>query len=97
MIDLKNISSLSDFQRNTKTYLTRLKKSGQPQVLTINGKAELVVQDAVSYQQLLSLVDRMQAIEGIQRGLESMKQGKGQPAELVLGRLEKKLRIMEEE
>jgi len=50
-------------------------------VLTVNGKAELVVQDAASYQKLLEAKDRMEAIEGIRRGLESMKRNGGKPAE----------------
>jgi PHD/YefM family antitoxin component YafN of YafNO toxin-antitoxin module len=59
----------------------QLKKTGQPVVLTVNGKAALVIQDAESYQKLLEAQDRMEAIEGIRRGLESMKQNKGKPAE----------------
>ena len=50
-------------------------------VLTVNGKAELVVQDAASYQKLLEAQERMEAIEGIRRGLESMKRNAGKPAE----------------
>jgi hypothetical protein len=50
-------------------------------VLTVNGKAELVVQDAGSYQELLEAKDRMEALEGIKRGLESMKRHRGKPAE----------------
>ena len=49
-------------------------------VLTVNGKAELIVQDAKSYQKLLELIDRAEAIEGIRRDLESMKRGAGRPA-----------------
>jgi len=93
MIHLENICSLSEFQRNTRTILERLKETGHPQVLTVNGKAELVVQDAVSYQRILDKLDRLEAIEGIQRGLESMKQGKGRPAEDVLQRLANQLKI----
>ena len=45
MLDIANdIRSLSDFKRNTSELLERLKKTGNPLVLTINGKAELVVQ-----------------------------------------------------
>ena len=57
MIDLNEIHSLTEFQRNVKTYIGRLKKTGRPVVLTVNGKAELVVQDAVAYQRLLDLID----------------------------------------
>ena len=60
MIDLREVHPLTDFQRNAKEYVGKLKDSKTPLVLTINGRAELVVQDAVSYQALL---DRLEALE----------------------------------
>ena len=48
MIALQDIRSLTDFQRNTKSHLKRLKSTGRPEVLTVNGKAELIVQDAAA-------------------------------------------------
>src|ERR1051326_9355792 len=82
MLDIRrDIDSLSRFKRNTADYLRQLKKTGQPVILTVNGKAELVVQDAASYQKLLEAQDRIEAIEGIRRGLESMKRNAGKPAE----------------
>ena len=77
----RDTQSLSTFKRDTAKFIRQLKKTGQPMVLTINGKAELVVQDAASYQKLLEEKDRMEAIEGIRRGLESMKRNAGKPAE----------------
>ena len=76
----RDIQSLSTFKRDTAKLVRQLKKTGQPIVLTVNGKAELVVQDAESYQ-LLEANERMEAIEGIKRGLESMKRNAGKPAE----------------
>ena len=58
-----------------------MKNTKKPVVLTVNGKAELVVQDAESYQELLEAKDRMEAIEGIKRGLESMRRNAGKPGE----------------
>ena len=82
MLDIsKDIHPLTDFKRNTTDLVRRMKETGHPIVLTINGRAELVVQDAGSYQKLLELVDRLEAIEGIQRGLEESKRGEGQPIE----------------
>jgi hypothetical protein len=50
MLDLTNdIRSLSDFKRTTTDLMDQLRKTGHPLVLTINGKAELVVQDAEAY------------------------------------------------
>ena len=77
----RDIHSLSTFKRDTAKLVRQLKKTGRPVVLTVNGKAELVVQDAESYQKLLEAKDRMETIEGIKRGLESMKQNAGKPAE----------------
>jgi prevent-host-death family protein len=88
MLDLANdIRSLSDFKRNTAELLDRLRKTGHPLVLTINGKAEVVVQDAGAYQALL---DRVETIEGIQRGLADVKAGHTKPARQVFDRLRRK-------
>jgi hypothetical protein len=57
-----------------------MKKTKAPVVLTVNGKAELVVQGAESYQELWDAKNRMDAIEGIKRGLLSMKSNAGRPA-----------------
>jgi prevent-host-death family protein len=93
MVHQEDIHSLTDFQRNTKEHIQRLKETGRPEVLTVNGKAEIVVQDAASYQKLLELIDRVEAIEGIQKGLESMQRGEGKPAQEVFTQLRKKHNI----
>lgn len=87
MIALDDIRSLTDFQRNTKAHLRRLKATGRPEVLTVNGRAGLIVQDAAAYEETLD------AIRGIQRGLDEMAAGKGEPARVVLERIRAKHRI----
>jgi hypothetical protein len=57
-IRIEDIASLTDFHRNSKSHIKRLKLSGRPEVLTMNGKAVVVVQDAAAYQKLLAVVDR---------------------------------------
>ena len=82
MMDItKDIQPLTDFKRHTTELLRQMKETGEPIVLTINGRAELVVQDAASYQKLLELVDRLEAIAGVRKGLEESKRGEGQPIE----------------
>jgi len=78
-IDLAQIHSLSDFQRNTKAHLRKLKKTGKPAVLTVNGQAEVVVQSAEAYQRLLDDHELLESVRGISRGLEQAKRGKGRP------------------
>ena len=51
MINLsRDIQSLSTFKRNTNELIVQMKETRNPVILTVNGKAELVVQDAESYQ-----------------------------------------------
>jgi prevent-host-death family protein len=94
MINLRrDIHSLTEFKRNTNEFVKQMKETKSPVVLTVNGKAELIVQDAESYQALLETVERAEAIAGIRRGLEQMQQGKGQPAEEVFAQMRQKFGI----
>ena len=92
MLDLKrDIHPLTDFKRNTSEFLSQLKATGKPLVLTVNGKAELVVQDAKSYQRLLAVAERLETIEAVKEGLASMRRGEGRPADEVIAELAKRL------
>ncbi|EHC10118.1 type II toxin-antitoxin system Phd/YefM family antitoxin [Fischerella thermalis] len=85
MINLDNIHSLTEFKRNVKQFLERIKINKSPLVLTVNGKAEIVVQDASAFQEM---IDRLQQaekevqklkLEALQRevviGVEQLKNG----------------------
>jgi PHD/YefM family antitoxin component YafN of YafNO toxin-antitoxin module len=87
MVSLDNIHSLSDFQRNTKTHITRLKKSGEPAVLTVNGQAELVVLSAAAYQKLVDEMELLENLAAIQQGMAEAEKGEGMPAEDLMRRL----------
>jgi prevent-host-death family protein len=94
MIDLsKDIHSLSDFKRKTTTFVSRMKKDGHPLVLTINGKAELVVQDAASYQRLLELAEQAEMVEFLRESREDVEAGRTEPALSALERLAKKHKL----
>ena len=58
----RDIQSLSTFKRNSGKIIKEMKTTGNPLVLTVNGKAEIVVQDAAAYQKLL---DKIQTLETI--------------------------------
>ncbi len=75
----KDIRSLTDFKRNTTELTEHLKQSGRPLVLTVNGKAEFVIQDAASYQALAEEAELAITIAGIQRGLDQIKRGESRP------------------
>ena len=76
MIQTRNIHSLTDFQRNTSGHIKRLKTSGLPEVLTVKGRAELVVQTAEAYQALLDKLELYESAAAITRGLHEIEVGR---------------------
>ena len=88
MLDLnRDINSLSNFKRNTPEFLRQLKETGHPVVLTINGKAELVVQDSASYQKLIELADRAERMEALRVSIDDMRAGNVVPADDVMAEM----------
>jgi prevent-host-death family protein len=71
--------SVTEFQRSLKDYVGRLKKKKTPLVLTVNGRAELVVQNAESYQALLDRLEEAEARAAVREGIEQIRRGEGIP------------------
>jgi hypothetical protein len=68
MVRPEDIGSLTDFTRNTKAHLKRLRRTGRPELLTVNGKAEVVVQNASAYERLIKALEKLK--RGWQGGSE---------------------------
>jgi PHD/YefM family antitoxin component YafN of YafNO toxin-antitoxin module len=90
MLHTSEIYSLTDFLRNHKAHVSRLKKTQAPEVLTVNGKAEVVVQDAASYQIMLDRLNHMETLAAIQEGMASAQRGELKPAAQVLDEMRAK-------
>ena len=90
MLDTREIHSLTDFLRNHKAHVARLKKTHVPEVLTVNGKAEVVVQDAASYQSMVDRLRHMETLAAIQEGMASAERGELKPAAQVLDEMRAK-------
>ena len=84
------ICSVGDFKRDSARALEHVRSTGRPLVLTVNGKAELVVQDPASYQTLLELADRMEGLLAVKRGAQDLKAGRTKLLKDVLENLGKK-------
>lgn len=67
-----------------------MKENRAHEVLTVNGRAELVVQDAASYQDLLDRLRYLETIAGIRQGVESAERGEMKPAEQVFEEMKAK-------
>ena len=91
MLNLKeDIRSLSDFKRNTPEALEQLRDTHRPMVLTVNGRAEMVVQDADSYQKTLEELERLRTNEGIREGLKAASEGKSRPAGVAIAAIKRR-------
>jgi len=88
MIDSHDADSLSNFVRDTPEFIRRLGATGRPVVLTIDGKAEDVVQDAASYQKLLDLARRADALRA---SIADMQAGRIEPAGKMLSEMRRLL------
>lgn len=87
MIDVTQVHPLTDFLRNHKSHIARLKETRVPEILTVNGKAEVVLVDAESYQEMLGRLERVELIEAIREGLASAERGELKPAEQVFAEM----------
>jgi PHD/YefM family antitoxin component YafN of YafNO toxin-antitoxin module len=74
-----DIQSLTAFRRGSARMMKQLKQNKRPMILTVNGKAAAVVQDAEAYQRLLDVAARADAREGVRQGLEDEAKGRTRP------------------
>jgi prevent-host-death family protein len=79
----KDIQPMTRFRNHSAEFMEHLKKTGRPLVLTVNGKAAAVVQDAEAYQRLLDLAAEASEAEGIRQGLDDIANGRTRPAKDV--------------
>ncbi len=63
MLDTHQIHSMSDFVRNPKAHVARLKETRLPEVLTVNGRAEVVILDTETYESLMEQLNQQQEKE----------------------------------
>jgi prevent-host-death family protein len=60
MVNLQNIHSLTEFKRNANSYIETIRSTKAPIVLTVNGEAAVVVQDAIAFQASLDQIKAAQ-------------------------------------
>jgi len=73
----KDIRPLTEFKRETSRFVARLKETGRPSVLTVNGKPSVVVMDAAAWQDMQDQIGYAQTVAGIRKGLDQAHAGEG--------------------
>lgn len=80
MLDAREIYPLSEFQRNAKHFIEHLQETHKPIVLTVNGKAAVIIQDATSYQKLLDELELSHSAATIRQAMSEAEAGKDRDA-----------------
>ena len=76
----QDIRPLTEFKRNTTRFISRLRETGRPSVLTVNGKPALVVMDAKAWQDFQDRIEHARTVSAIGKGLDEARDGKGMEA-----------------
>src|SRR5688500_6928462 len=82
--------SLSQFTANPAPIIEKLRQSGEPLLLTAEGQAAVVVQDAASYQRMLDAVARLETIAAVKEGLADVAAGRIRPMREAVEELARK-------
>jgi PHD/YefM family antitoxin component YafN of YafNO toxin-antitoxin module len=90
---IAGIHSISDFTRNARSHVDRLRETRRPEVLTLNGAAELVVQNAEAYQEMVDRVDELETLLALDEAAAELERGEGVDATEMLSRLRKRLGV----
>lgn len=90
MTNLTNSRSLTEFQRNARTYIEDLNETHEPMLLTVNGRVQAVLVDPVRYQQTEEQLDHARFIAAVREGEQAIREGRTKPAEEVFASLKDK-------
>ncbi|HEX8674153.1 MAG TPA: hypothetical protein VF710_19800 [Longimicrobium sp.] len=107
MFKSEDIHPVTDFVRNHKRHHEQLRRTGRPEVLTINGTAELVLQDVRAYErdaeeasrireenrELRERLDELETLNALEEAYGELQRGEGRPLEEVLPALRDRLGI----
>jgi len=95
MLDTREIYSLSDFVRNPKAHVARLKETRAPEVLTVNGRAEIVLLDTETYEELMEQLRSAEEIAYVRAVIRKAKCA-GPAEEISEAQMERRNALMDE-
>ena len=81
MIRATDIHSVTDFTRNAKAYIQQIRTSRSPMALTVNGDAQVVVQDAETFQSMVDEIERGRFAAAVRASEADVRAGRVQDLE----------------
>ena len=82
-----DIRTLSEFKRDTTRFISHLKDTGRPSVLTVNGKPAQVVMDAEAWQETQDQIEYARTVAAIRRGLTQERDRRGVDASVFFEKI----------
>ena len=93
MIQPSDIHTLTEFKRDSTTVLERMQSSGRPQVLTVDGRAKVVLVDVKTFERMADLADEAESLQGIRKGLADLAAGRTMSLDEAMVELRKRLAL----
>ena len=81
MVEAAESHTVSEFRQDAESLIARVKASGRPVLLTVEGRAEAVLQDVVSYEAMVDRLREMEDLAAVREGLAQADAGMTRPAE----------------
>ena len=87
MTNLNNSRSLTDFQRNARSFINGINETHEPLLLTVNGQVQAVMLDPETFQAFENYLEQERFIAALQEGLADVDEGRVEPLEAVKAEL----------
>jgi hypothetical protein len=91
--DIPATDSLARFTNDPKRFLEKLRRSGEPILLTLDDETGVVVQDAAAYERLRHMVDQFETVEAVKKSLRDQAAGRTRPMRDALAELAAKHKL----
>ncbi len=92
MYTTRDIYPVSDFNRKTSEHIKRIQDTKKPEVLTVNGKAAIVLVDPESYDEMTKNQELLQSLKNIAIANEQHENGQSKLAKQVYQELKEELK-----
>jgi PHD/YefM family antitoxin component YafN of YafNO toxin-antitoxin module len=79
MVTSRHTQSLTDFREKATETLDRLDRTGEAEVLTVNGKARAVLLSPMAYDSLMQELEISQDVATMRQAIRESDEGKGRP------------------
>ena len=87
---IEDIKPLSTFKQKAADVIAHVKATRRPMFITVNGNVEVVLQDAVSYQETLDAIEYLRNVQHLRKGLDEADGNLGIPADEAFAVFRKK-------